>query len=112
MNLSVLMAATAKAAAKAPIQSSDIQLDGVSGALVLMAIGMLTVFIVLILVMYMGHLLIYVVNKYAPEEEKAVKSNDNAPATGIVDALTTEAINKAVAQMTGGKGKVESIQKL
>ncbi len=111
MNLSVLMDATAKVAKQTSIQSSGTELDGVTGALILMGIGMLTVFVVLMLVMYMGHLLIYLVNKYAPEEENTVKKHD-APATGMVDALTAEAINKAVAQMTGGKGKVESIQKL
>ena len=97
-------------AAEAVNETAGSSLEGFSGALVLMMIGMTVVFTVLLLVIWLGNILITVVNKYCPEEEqpKALQTNSN----NIIDPLTSEAIAKAVAQLTGGKGKVESITKL
>lgn len=96
-------------AAEAVNETAGSSLEGFSGALVLMMIGMTVVFIVLLLVIWLGNILITFVNKYCPEEEqpKAQQTTSN-----IIDPFTSEAIAKAVAQLTGGKGKVESITKL
>jgi len=76
-------------------------------ALQLMGIGMGTVFVVLILVIELGKGLIALVNKFAPEEEKPQPKS--APAA--VAANVAQAIAQAVNVITGGKGKVEKIEK-
>lgn len=86
------------------------ELEGLTGALLLMAIGMITVFTVLLLVIYVGKGLIAFVNQFVPEEEEAPKAA--APAPQTVDAVTANIIAQAVNTLTGGKGKVESIKKI
>lgn len=76
-------------------------------ALSLMGIGLCSVFVVLLVIIFMGNGLISFVNKFCPEEVVAPKA---AP-TSAVSPDVAEAISKAVAQLTGGKGKVEKIEK-
>lgn len=78
--------------------------------LMLMAVGMVTVFAILLIIINLSKLLIRVVNKVAPEEEVQHKRVDNNPTD--VDQLTKEIILAAVAQVTGGKGKIASIERL
>ncbi|MCR5569718.1 MAG: OadG family protein [Paludibacteraceae bacterium] len=86
--------------------------EGISGALLLMAIGMFTVFIVLLLVIYVGKCLILFVNKFVPEEVKEAPKTASFASVQAVDAVTADIIAKAVNTLTGGKGKVESIKKI
>lgn len=73
-----------------------------------MIVGMATVFVILLIVIYLGKLLINLVNKYAPEETAAKKpALQKVPAT--VDALTRSIIEQAVKAVTNGKGKVTEI---
>lgn len=74
-----------------------------------MIVGMATVFVILLIVIYLGKLLINLVNKYAPEEETKKPALQKAPAT--VDALTRSIIEQAVKAVTNGKGKVTEISK-
>jgi len=78
-------------------------------AIVLMAVGMSTVFSVLVLVILTGKLLIFMVNKYAPEEEQPEAKRNN---TSVINPSVANAIMSAVNTITGGKGKVEKIEKL
>jgi len=78
--------------------------------LMLMAVGMVTVFTILLIIINLSKLLIKVVNKVAPEEEVQHKNVDNNPTD--VDLLTKEIILAAVAQVTGGKGTIASIERL
>lgn len=77
-------------------------------ALQLMGIGMGTVFVVLILVIELGKGLIALVNRFAPEEEKP-QPKSAAPAAVLPNVA--QAIAEAVNIVTGGKGKVEKIEK-
>ena len=77
-------------------------------ALVLMGVGMLTVFLVLLSVILVGNVLIWIVNKFVPEEQTVA----NATSVAAVTPQVSEAIAKAVAQLTAGKGKVEKIEKI
>ena len=45
-------------------------MENLETALLLMVVGMATVFAILLIVIYLGKLLISLVNKYAPEEER------------------------------------------
>jgi len=66
-------------------------------ALLLMIVGMGTVFIILILIIYLSRLMIMAVNKFAPEEEAAPRKA--APAPAAVPANVEAAIKAAVAQV-------------
>lgn len=76
-------------------------------ALLLMAIGMLTVFAVLLIIILLGNLLIKSINKFFPEEVKPVMQPVQA-----VDQQVQEAINKAILAISGGKKSAQSIEKL
>lgn len=73
----------------------------------LLVVGLGTVFCALLLIIGMGNLLITVVNKYFPEEEVKASKTVSSVAPNI-----RMAIESAVNNITGGKGKVESIEKI
>lgn len=84
-------------------------MENLGFGLQLMAVGMVTVFIILLIVIQLGKLLISVVNKVAPEEAAPAKAQAAAPA---VDAHTMQIIQAAVASLTGGKGQFTKVQRL
>lgn len=67
-------------------------------ALLLMIVGMGTVFIILILIINLSKLMIMAVNKFAPEEEVAPKKGA-APAPAAIPANVEAAIKAAIAQV-------------
>jgi|APHig6443717817_1056837.scaffolds.fasta_scaffold39546_2 oxaloacetate decarboxylase gamma subunit len=76
----------------------------------LLGIGMLTVFAMLFLVVFIGNMIILFVNKYAPEEEAVIplrKSTED-----VIDPKKMSAIISAVQTVTGGKGKVVKVEKV
>lgn len=86
-------------------------MENLNIALLLMVVGMATVFAILLIVIYLGKGLIVLVNKYAPEEVVVAKSAGNngpAPIPGNILA----AINAAVTVVTQGKGKVAKVEKI
>jgi len=68
-------------------------MENIETAILLMVVGMATVFVILLIVIYLGKLLITLVNKYAPEEVVPAKK---------------EAVNV----VTLGKGKITKVEKL
>ena len=74
----------------------------------LMVVGMATVFVILLIVIYLSKYLITIVNKVAPEEAPR-KVTTVAPTNdaGAMDAIKTE-----VEILTAGKGQVIKIEKL
>lgn len=76
----------------------------------LMVVGMLTVFVILLVVIWGGKLLIAVVNKVAPEE--VVPAKKSAKPAGAVDASTMAILQEVVSKITGGKGQVASARKI
>lgn len=79
----------------------------VSNAFLLLAIGMITVFAVLSIVVLSGSVLISLVNRYAPDpvkESKLIKplisNKEIAVLTAVVDHVTK------------GRGKIDSIEKI
>ncbi len=74
-------------------------MDGeLSTALSLLAIGMITVFIVLLLVVLTGNILIRVVNRLSLSEDH-------------ISAAKVAAISGAVEAFTQGRGKITKIEK-
>lgn len=76
----------------------------------LMVIGMSTVFVILFVIIYFGKALIALVNKFCPEEEKPAVKASASPAA--IDPQVAQAIALAVNNLTGGKGKVEKIERI
>ena len=72
----------------------------------LMLVGMASVFVILVIVIYLGKLMIALTNRI-PAEQQGVKS-----ATSDVDNGTRSVIEAAVKELTGGKGTVKEIVKL
>ena len=86
-------------------------MENIETAILLMVVGMATVFVILLIVIYLGKLLITLVNKYAPEEvvpEKRDASQGPAPVPGNILAAITAAVNV----VTQGKGKITKVEKL
>ena len=75
----------------------------ISTAISLLVTGMLTVFVVLLLVVVTGNILIRLVNKL-PETDESGK--------GLVTEKQREIIGKAIDEMTSGRGVVTKIEKI
>lgn len=99
-------------------------MENIETGLLLMAVGMTTVFIILLFVIYLGKGLIVLVNKYAPEEIAAKKQiattaccctvvpTQASAAFGGVSNQETAAIVSAISALTYGQGKVSKIEKI
>ena len=72
----------------------------------LMGIGMVTVFIILLIVIYGSQGLISLLNRIAPEEQAPSKA---VPAVQEVPSDVKAVLEAAVAQITGGKGRIIKI---
>ena len=86
------------------------KMGNLSIGLELMIVGMLTVFVILLIVIWGGKLLIAVVNKVAPEE--VVPAKKSAKPASTIDGGTMAILQEVVSQITGGKGKVASAKKI
>lgn len=93
-------------------------MENIETGLLLMVVGMTTVFAILLIVINLGKGLITLVNKYAPEEV-AVKKQTVTPSSatqptqpGNIPGKTTAAIVAAVSMATRGQGKVTKIEKI
>lgn len=77
-------------------------------ALSIMAVGMITVFFILFLIILIGNLIIRLSNRYLPEEATVVKTKKvNASSDN-----TLKAIEAAIDVITKGRGKITNIKKL
>ena len=83
-------------------------MEKISIGLELMGIGMVTVFAILLIVIFGSRLLITIINRIAPEESKPEKA---APAADDTAAVRP-GLDAAVAQLTGGKGHIVKITKI
>ena len=83
-------------------------MEDIGVGLMLLVVGMATVFVILLIVIYLCKYLITIVNKVAPEEAPR-KVPTVAPTT---DAGAMDAIKAAVEILTAGKGQVIKIEKL
>lgn len=90
-------------------------MENIETGLLLMVVGMTTVFAILLIVINLGKVLITLVNKYAPEEiviKKQVTTQTTTAQAGSIHGKTTAAIVAAVSMITGGQGKVTKIEKI
>ena len=85
-------------------------MENLSTAFMLMAVGMVTVFIILLAVILLGKLLTLLVNRYAPAEEVAPAKHPKAPAP--IPGNILAAITAAVNVITQKKGHITKIEKM
>ena len=87
--------------------------------LILMVVGMMTVFCILLIVIYGSRGLISLINRIAPEEQhpaKAGNASQQGPANAWnalqqgLDSRTISILEAAVAQLTGGRGHITNIK--
>lgn len=78
------------------------ELTPMGTALLLMIIGMGTVFVILILIINLSKLLIVTVNKVAPEEAPAAKKTASANTPAPISANVEAAIREAIKQVAPG----------
>ncbi len=81
-------------------------------ALQLMVVGMVTVFVILMIVIRLGKWLIQVVNKMAPEETAARRHAAATASAAPVDTRTLAVIRAVVDRITGGEGSVGKVERL
>lgn len=93
--------------------------DNLSEALVILAVGMITVFVILALVVATGHFLIRIINKYSKDAEAvktsrsiAIPANYHRSESAVIQKKQLAAIVAAVAAITDGKGKVERVERV
>ena len=84
--------------------------EGFSSAFMLLAVGMITVFTILALIVIFGNILISLVNKYIPEAK--ISFTVQRETTGTFDPRKMAAIVSAVDIVTEGKAKVTSITRV
>ncbi len=84
-------------------------MENLSTAFMLMAVGMVTVFTILLVVILLGKVLTTLVNKYAPAEVQAPAKHSHSPAP--IPGNILAAITAAVNVVTQGKGKITKIEK-
>ena len=85
--------------------SEDMQM-----ALQLLAIGMITVFLILFLVVQSAKILIAIVNRYWPNDQIPAAAELETTGTNI-DPKVVSAITGVVSHITGGEGKIKRIEK-
>jgi len=78
-------------------------------AWVLLGVGMVTVFSVLLLVVLIGNTLIFLVNRFVPDESSP--KMDNEDSAKDIDFSKMAAIVAGVKKVTGGRGSVDEIRK-
>ncbi|NCC98523.1 MAG: oxaloacetate decarboxylase [Bacteroidia bacterium] len=81
----------------------------IQSPIVLLVVGMGTVFIALLIIIYLGEGLIRLVNRFFPEDENPAFANKQ---TASVSPKTAQAISAAVQIITNNKGMVEKIKKI
>jgi len=75
----------------------------------LMIVGMVTVFAVLLIIIYLSKLLIKLVNKFALEENVKKDVKQNGPE---IPANIMAVIQQTVKEITNGKGTVSNVVKI
>mgnify|MGYP000860826861 CR=1 FL=1 len=81
-------------------------------ALFLLVVGMVSVFAVLFIVVFVGNAIILVVNKFVPAEVIPVKKQTTQTITTAIASNKLAAISAAVELVTQGKGRVVDVKKI
>lgn len=86
-------------------------MENLNEAFSLLLVGMITVFLILYLVVLIGKLVVRLTNRYLAVETLAVKKEIVKGKAVPSNPAKIAAVIAAVEAVTGGKGKIESIEK-
>jgi len=91
--------------------------ENLQEAFIILAVGMITVFAILSLVVFTGQILISITNKYAPPEvaKASVTNHQILPISSSPNSISKKklaAIIGTVDHLTHGKGRIEKIEKM
>lgn len=94
--------------------------ENLSEAILILVIGMITVFIILGLVVLTGQTLIRITNRFAPDIKESPKgigviapvSNNTLSNTSTLNKKKLAVIIGTVEMITHGKGRIEKIEKI
>lgn len=78
----------------------------------LMLVGMISVFVILFLVVYIGNTVVRLTNRYVPIDTIAVKKDIVKGKNKPSNPAKIAAVIAAVEAATGGKGKIDKIEKV
>ena len=81
-------------------------------AALIMGLGMVTIFTILLLIVWIGQSLIRLVNRYVPAPEAHIQASTLPEDPMVISLKTIAAIVSTVAFVSGQKGKITSIEKL
>ncbi len=87
-------------------------MENIGIALQLMAVGMITVFVILMVVIQLSKGLIWIVNKLVPEENVIEKNKSTKSAPQTIDTQTMSIIQATVTKLTNGKGQIKNITRI
>ena len=87
-------------------------MENIGTGLMLMVVGMATVFVILLIVIWLSQFLIKVVNKNCFTRLYTTRRKKPAASGPSTDAGAMDAIKSAVNILTAGKGQVIKIEKL
>ncbi len=83
-----------------------------SDAALIMGLGMTTIFIILMLIVWIGQTLIRLVNRYVPVPVSDSPKPTTSRVTNTISPKTVAAIVSTVAYVTGHQGKITDIEKV
>jgi oxaloacetate decarboxylase gamma subunit len=86
-------------------------MENINEALGLLLVGLTTVFVILCLVGLIGNGVIYLTNRFVPEETMAKRKEIVKGKAKPTNPAKIAAVIAAVEAVTGGKGKIEKIDK-
>ena len=85
-------------------------MENLNDALILLVAGMGTVFFILLFIIYFSKFMIFIINKYVPEEKLGTVRR-TAATTAEIPSKVVAAITTAINTASQGKMKVTKIEK-
>lgn len=87
-------------------------MENLNEAISLLLVGMITVFVILSLVVFIGNMVIRLTNRFLPVETIATKKTIVSGKAAPSNPAKIAAVIAAVEAITGGKGRIDKINKL
>jgi len=86
--------------------------ENLNSGVVLLMVGMITVFTILFLVISTGKVLILIVNRYFPEKGSISQREIEKVSISHPDNKIVSVLNSVVEEITEGRGKITRIDKI
>ena len=87
-------------------------MENLNEAISLLLVGMITVFVILSLVVFIGNMVIRLTNRFLPVETITTKKTIVSGKAASSNPAKIAAVIAAVEAITGGKGRIDKINKI